>query len=98
MRSSSRLKASNTELRAMHSLGTVMKVSIRLPILQGIIYEIVAGDPGTALERYSRAYRLISLARSKWPDQKDTIGSLKHSFCKCFEPGLDVSFSWMIMK
>lgn len=76
MRSSSRLKASNTELRAMHSLGTVMKVSIRLPILQGIIYEIIAGDPGTALERYSRAYRLISRARSNGQIRKIPLAVL----------------------
>lgn len=71
-----------------------MAFSIRLPILQGLIFEIVAGDPGTALEKYSRAYRLISLARSKWPDQKNAIASLKRTFCKFFRPDSYLSNSW----
>jgi len=59
--------------------------AIRILILRGIIYELIAGDFGTALQAYTRSYTLISLARAKWSktDLEYAGTSLRRTFCEC---------------
>lgn len=65
------------------SVASLLIASIRISILQGAIYEKIARDFGTALERYTRAYTIIGLARSKWRGHNGTPNSLRRTFCKC---------------
>ena len=66
------------------SVRSLLAGSIRISILRGIIYELLAGDYGTALQAYTHAYTLITLARAKWPKQAgpgQAGTSLQRTFC-----------------
>ena len=62
----------------------MLACTIRLSILEGWLLEMMLGDHGAAQQKYTQAYKIITLARAQWPGQTDANHggtSLQRTFC-----------------
>ncbi|KAF8342180.1 uncharacterized protein EI90DRAFT_3116119 [Cantharellus anzutake] len=59
-----------------------LSLAIRIPILAGMVYELIAGHYGTAAQKYEQSLAYIDAIRARWPDLgPEIVGtSIKETF------------------